>query len=49
MNLDTRALANLKVCAIGSATAKEIKSRGIIADIVPKAFVAESLFDELKR
>ena len=26
MNLDTRALANLKVCAIGSATAKEIKS-----------------------
>ena len=48
MNLDTRALANLKVCAIGSATAKEIKSRGIIADIVPKAFVAESLFDELK-
>lgn len=48
MNLDTRALANLKVCAIGSATAKEIKFRGIIADIVPKAFVAESLFDELK-
>ncbi|MDU4934380.1 MAG: uroporphyrinogen-III C-methyltransferase, partial [Peptostreptococcaceae bacterium] len=48
MNLDTRALSNLKVCAIGSATAKEIKSRGIIADIVPKAFVAESLFDELK-
>ena len=48
MNLDARSLANLKICAIGSATAKEIKSRGINPDIVPKKFVAESLFDELK-
>ncbi|QJA09619.1 uroporphyrinogen-III C-methyltransferase [Romboutsia sp. CE17] len=48
MNLDARALANLKVCAIGSATAKEIKSRGINPDIVPEKFVAESLYDELK-
>lgn len=48
MNLDTRVLANLKVCAIGSSTANEIKSRGIIADIVPKSFVSESLFEELK-
>ena len=48
MNLDSRALANLKVCAIGSATAKEIKNRGIKADIVPEKFVAEYLFEELK-
>ena len=48
MNLDARALANSKVCAIGSATAKEIKSRGINPDIIPERFVAESLFDELK-
>ncbi|SCI43390.1 MULTISPECIES: uroporphyrinogen-III C-methyltransferase [unclassified Romboutsia] len=48
MSLDVRSLANIKVCAIGSATAKEIKSRGINPDIVPEKFVAESLFDELK-
>lgn len=48
MGLDSRALANLKVCAIGSATAKEIKNRGIKADIVPDKFVAEYLFEELK-
>jgi len=48
MDLDSRALANLKVCAIGSATIKEIKNRGIKADIVPKKFVAEYLFEELK-
>ena len=48
MNLDSRALANLKICVIGSATAKEIKNRGISPDIVPKKFVAEYLFGELK-
>ncbi|MBQ6632336.1 MAG: uroporphyrinogen-III C-methyltransferase [Romboutsia sp.] len=48
MNLDSRALANLKICAIGSATAKEIQNRGISPDIVPKKFVAEYLFGELK-
>ena len=48
MDLDSRVLANLKVCAIGSATAKEIKNRGIKADIVPEKFVAEYLFEELK-
>ena len=48
MDLDSRVLANLKVCAIGSATAKEIKNRGIKADIIPEKFVAEYLFEELK-
>lgn len=48
IDLDSRVLANLKVCAIGSATAKEIKNRGIKADIVPEKFVAEYLFEELK-
>lgn len=48
MGLDSRALANLRICAIGSATAKEIKNRGIKADIVPEKFVAEYLFEELK-
>ncbi|WP_373601217.1 uroporphyrinogen-III C-methyltransferase [Paraclostridium bifermentans] len=48
MNLDIRALSNLKICAVGPATAKELKSRGIIADIVPEKFVAEAMYDELK-
>ena len=44
--LDARALK--KVAAIGSATAEKLLSFGIIADIVPKNFVAESLADALK-
>lgn len=45
-NLDARALN--KVAAIGSATADKLSSYGIIADVVPKEFVAESLADSLK-
>ena len=44
--LDARALN--KVAAIGSATAEKLLSFGIIADVVPKNFVAESLADSLK-
>lgn len=44
--LDSRALN--KVAAIGSATAEKLSSCGIIADVVPKNFVAESLADSLK-
>lgn len=48
MNLDCRTLANIKVCAIGSATAKAIEERGIKPDIVPKKFVAEYLYEDIK-
>ena len=48
MDLDSRVLANIKVCAIGTATANAIKNRGIKADIIPKKFVAESLYEELE-
>ena len=44
--LDARALN--KVAAIGSATAEKLLNFGIIADIVPKDFIAESLADSLK-
>ena len=44
--LDARALN--KVAAIGSATAEKLSSFGIIADVVPKNFIAESLADSLK-
>lgn len=48
MKLDCRALANIKVCAVGTATAKAIADRGINPDIVPKKFVSEELFEEIK-
>ena len=44
--LDARALN--KVAAIGSATAQKLSDCGIIADVVPKNFVAESLAESLK-
>ncbi len=44
--LDARSLN--KVAAIGSATAEKLSSVRIIADVVPKDFVAESLADSLK-
>ena len=44
--LDARALN--KVAAIGSATAQKLSNFGIIADVVPKDFIAESLAESLK-
>ena len=42
-------LSNIKVCAIGSSTEKEIQKRGFISDIVPKKFASEYLFKELEK
>ena len=44
--LDARALN--RVAAIGAATAEKLSSFGIVADVVPKDFVAESLAAALK-
>jgi len=44
--LDARALN--KVAAIGAATAEKLSNFGIIADVVPENFVAESLAASLK-
>lgn len=46
--LDARALSNSKIAVIGSATAEKLSSYGIIADIIPEKFCAESLIDALK-
>jgi uroporphyrinogen III methyltransferase/synthase len=43
--LDARALAGVKVAAIGPGTAAALAGRGIVADLVPERFVAESLLD----
>ncbi|HKJ35476.1 MAG TPA: uroporphyrinogen-III C-methyltransferase [Solirubrobacterales bacterium] len=45
--LDARALANATVAAIGPGTARELRARGVIADIVPPRSIAESLIEAL--
>jgi uroporphyrinogen III methyltransferase/synthase len=42
---DARALAGVQVAAIGSGTAAALERRGIVADLVPERFVAESLVE----
>jgi uroporphyrinogen III methyltransferase/synthase len=44
---DTRALAAARVAAIGPGTARALAERGIVADVVPERYVAESLVDAL--
>ncbi len=43
---DARALAPVKVAAIGTGTAHALAQRGVRADLVPARFVAEALLDE---
>jgi uroporphyrinogen III methyltransferase/synthase len=42
---DVRALAPVKIAAIGPGTAAALRHRGIAADLVPERYVAESLVD----
>ena len=44
---DARALANVKIAAIGSATAKALAAHGITADLIPSAYRAEELVEAL--
>jgi uroporphyrinogen III methyltransferase/synthase len=44
---DARALAGVRVAAIGPGTAAALRSRGIEADVVPERAVAEGLLDAL--
>jgi len=45
--LDARALAGIRVAAIGPGTAAALEGHGVIADIVPERFVAEGLVEAL--
>ena len=45
---DSRALAGVRVCAIGSKTAEEAEKHGIIADLVPAEFRAEGIVEAMK-
>lgn len=44
---DARALANIKLAAIGSATAQALANRGLTADLIPSAYKAEELAEAL--
>jgi len=46
--LDARALAGIKVGAIGPATAEALRDRGIEPDVMPHRFVAEAMLDALR-
>ncbi|MFL5614154.1 MAG: uroporphyrinogen-III C-methyltransferase [Gemmatimonadaceae bacterium] len=43
--LDARALAGLRVAAVGPATADALLERGIVVDVTPERFVAEGVLD----
>ncbi|MDO8211529.1 uroporphyrinogen-III C-methyltransferase [Conexibacter sp. CPCC 206217] len=44
---DARALAGATVAAIGPGTARALREHGVVADVVPERFVAESLVEAL--
>ena len=46
--LDARALAGVKVAAIGPGTAAALRTAGVEADFVPERFVAEGLLEALE-
>jgi uroporphyrinogen III methyltransferase/synthase len=41
--------SSLKVCAIGPATAKGLKERGVSVDYVPHEYIAEAILEEFKK
>ncbi|SJZ42423.1 uroporphyrinogen-III C-methyltransferase [Garciella nitratireducens] len=48
LGLDIRKLANMTIVSIGKATAKEIEKYHLHVDIIPKKYIAEGIFEELK-
>ncbi len=44
---DARALAGVRVAAIGPGTAAALREHGVVADVVPERFVAEGLVEAL--
>lgn len=49
LNLDSRTLKNIKIGAIGPATAQALATRGIIPDYLPEVYTTEGLIAGLSR
>ena len=47
-DLDVRVFADIKLCAIGSKTAAELRKYGLVVDFVPEDYVSESILDGFK-
>ncbi len=45
---DVRIFSGVKIAAIGDATAELLREKGIKADLIPKVFTSEALFQALK-
>jgi len=45
---DARALAGIRIAAVGAATAGALLEHGIAVDVIPERFVAEGLLDALR-
>lgn len=48
LNKDVRSLGDVKICAIGPVTRKEIENKGLMVDYMPEKFVAEALIENFK-
>jgi uroporphyrinogen III methyltransferase/synthase len=48
LDLDARALATTKICAIGTATRDKLAEYFITADLIPEQYVAESILEAFK-
>ncbi|HUT23985.1 MAG TPA: uroporphyrinogen-III C-methyltransferase [Sumerlaeia bacterium] len=46
--LDARSLAGTAICAIGPATATRVEKHGLIADLLPPKYIAESVAESLR-
>ncbi|HNX22832.1 MAG TPA: uroporphyrinogen-III C-methyltransferase [Spirochaetota bacterium] len=46
---DARSLGNVKIAVIGKASGDELKQYGLVPDMIPEKFVAESLLDEFRK
>ena len=44
-NKDIRDLKGIKICCIGPATAQQVRSKGIMVDLVPKKFISEGILE----
>lgn len=47
--LDARKLSHMRLVAVGQVTASSMKKYGVIADIIPPRFVAESIYETLHK